>query len=86
MTTTAIRDRLHTYISEADDDRIKNIYDLFEDQMSPEKDWSEDEAFVAELNERVHRWETGEDKGVPIADVKANLERLKHERSARSVR
>lgn len=81
MTTTAIRERLYDYIREADDDKIKNIYELFEDQMAPSVDWSEDEEFVAELNERVRRWEDGIDKGVPMDEVKAELERLKNQRS-----
>jgi hypothetical protein len=80
MTTTAIRERLYGYIREADDDKIKNIYELFEDQMAPSVDWSEDEEFVAELNERVRRWEDGIDKGVSMDEVKAELERLKNER------
>ena len=77
MTTTAIREKLYDYIKVADDDKIKNIYDLFEDQMAPAVDWSEDKEFVAELHERVERWEQGVDKGVSIEEVKANLERLK---------
>ena len=81
MTTTAIREKLYGYIREADDDKIKNIYDLFEDQMAPSVDWSEDEQFIAELNERVRRWEEGIDKGVSMDEVKATLERLKKERS-----
>lgn len=81
MTTTAIRERLYGYIREADDDKIKNIYELFEDQMAPSVDWSEDEEFVAELNERVRRWEDGIDKGVSMDEVKAKLERLRNERS-----
>jgi len=81
MTTTAIRERLYGYIREADDDKIKNIYELFEDQMAPAVDWSEDEEFVAELDERVRRWEQGIDKGVSMDEVKAELERLKSERS-----
>ena len=52
MTTTAIRERLYGYIREAVDDKIKNIYELFEDQRASSVDWSEDEEFVAELNER----------------------------------
>ena len=79
MTTTAIREKLYDYIKVADDEKIKNIYLLFEDQMAPAADWSEDEEFVAELDERVRRWETGIDKGVPIDEVKAGLERLKKE-------
>jgi hypothetical protein len=83
MTTTAIREKLYGYIREADDDKIKNIYEIFEDQMAPGVDWSEDEEFVAELNERVRRLEEGIDKGVSIDEVKAGLKRLKDERSSR---
>jgi hypothetical protein len=86
MTTTAIRERLYGFIKEADDDKIRNIYDLFEDQMTPAVDWSEDEEVVSELNERVKRWEEGTDKGVSLDEVKASLIRLKEERSGRSVR
>ena len=65
----------------ADDEKVKNIYLLFEDQMAPPVDWSEDEEFVAELDERVRRWEEGIDKGVSMDEVKAGLERLKNERT-----
>lgn len=75
MTTIAIREKLYDYIRVADDEKIKNIYLLFEDQMAPAVDWSEDEEFVAELNERVRRWEEGIDKGVSMDEVKAELER-----------
>jgi hypothetical protein len=81
MTTTAIREKLYDYIRVADDEKIKNIYLLFEDQMAPAVDWSEDEEFVAELDERVRRWEEGIDKGVSMDEVKAGLERLKNERT-----
>jgi len=81
MTTTAIREKLYDYIRVADDEKIKNIYLLFEDQMAPAVDWSEDEGFVAELDERVRRWEEGIDKGVSMDEVKAGLERLKNERT-----
>ena len=81
MTTTAIREKLYDYIRVADDVKIKNIYMLFEDQMAPAVDWSEDEGFVAELDERVRRWEEGVDKGVSMDEVKAGLARLKNERT-----
>jgi len=80
MTTMEIRERLHGYINEADDQQIKAIYELFEDQLSPDVDWSEDEEFVAELNERVRRWEEGIDRGIPIDEVKAKLEQMRKER------
>ncbi len=79
MDTAEIREKLYDYIRNAGDDKIKNIYELFEDQMAPPVDWSEDEEFVAELNERFRRWEEGIDKGVSIAEVKTSLERLKEE-------
>lgn len=81
MTTAAIREKLYDYIRVADDEKIKNIYLLFEDQMAPAVDWSEDKEFVAELDERVRRWEEGIDKGVSMDEVKAGLERLKSERA-----
>lgn len=77
MTTAAIREKLHEYIDVADDDKIKNIYHLFEDQMAPSVDWSEDDEFVAELDERYRRWEEGIDKGLSIDEVKAELAKLK---------
>ncbi len=49
MTTTAIREKLYGYIREADDDKIKNIYEIFEDQMAPAVDWSEDEELLRNL-------------------------------------
>ena len=86
MTTTAIRKRLYDYIRVADDEKIKAIYEIFEDQMAQAVDWSEDEEFVAELDERVRRWEDGIDPGISIDQVKASLELLKKERSKGSLK
>lgn len=83
MTTTAIRERLHGYINEVDDQKIKAIFELFEDQISPAVDWSEDEEFVAEMNERARRLEDGVDRGVPIEEVKAKLKQMRKDRSIR---
>lgn len=82
MTTAAIRERLYDYIRKADDDRIKNIYALFEAQMTSAVEWSEDEEFVAELNDRVRRWEAGIDRSYSLEGVKAELAQLKAERSS----
>ncbi|HEY8782078.1 MAG TPA: hypothetical protein VIM16_10710 [Mucilaginibacter sp.] len=86
MTTTAIREKLYQYIRVADDKKVKAIYTLLEDQIVPKYDWSEDEEFVAELDERMRRWEEGIDKGVSMDEVKAGLERLKKERTSSSVK
>ena len=83
MTTTAIRKRLHGYIDNADDNQIKNIYALFEDQMAPASDWSEDKEFVAELDERMRRYEQGVDKALSWDDLEASIAALKKERAAK---
>jgi hypothetical protein len=79
MTTAAIRERLHNYISVADDKKIKAIYTLLEEQIAPGVDWSDDEEFVAELDERVRRYEAGVDPGFSIEETKASLQEMKKE-------
>ncbi|HEY8930187.1 MAG TPA: hypothetical protein VIM55_13390 [Mucilaginibacter sp.] len=83
MTTAAIREKLHDYINIADDEKVKAIYTLLEDQVAPAMDWSEDEAFVAELDERVRRWEEGIDKAYTWAEVEASIEKLKIKRATK---
>lgn len=80
MTTTAIREKLYEYIKEADDQKIKNLYSIFEDQMAPAVDWSEDEEFVAELDERVRRYEEGIDPSYSIEEVKEFLKQARKDR------
>jgi len=70
MTIAAIRERLYDYIRVADDEKLKNIYELFEVQMALPVDWAQDESFVAELDDRVKRWEGGTDPGFPIDEVR----------------
>ncbi|MDR3695527.1 hypothetical protein [Mucilaginibacter sp.] len=77
MTTTAIRQRLYDYIRVADDKKIKAIYTLLEDQMVPSIHWSEDEDFVAELDERVRRYEAGIDPAFSIEEAKSSLNEMK---------
>jgi len=79
MTTAAIRERLHNYISVADDKKIKAIYTLLEEQIAPGVDWSDDEEFVDELDERVRRYEAGVDPGFSIEETKASLQEMKKE-------
>ena len=79
MTTAAIREKLHNYISVADDKKIEAIYTLLEEQMIPAVDWSDDKEFVAELDERVRRFEAGIDKGFSIEEARTSLQEMKNE-------
>jgi len=83
MTTAAIRERLYDYIRVADDKKVKAIYALLEDQVIPAVDWSEDKDFVAELDERVRRYEQGIDRGYTWTEVEASIEELKKKRAAK---
>jgi len=74
MTTTAKRERLYDYLRIADDKKIKAIYTLLEDQIVPAGDWSENEDCMAELNDRVKRWEEGVDPIFSLAEIKTELE------------
>ncbi len=79
MTTTIIRERLYDYIRAADDKKVKAIYALLEDQIAPKSHWSEDEEFVAELDERVRRYEAGIDPGFSVEEARSSLNEMKKE-------
>jgi hypothetical protein len=55
------------------------IKTLLEDQIIPKYGWSEDEEFVAELDERVRRHEAGIDPGFSIEETRASLNEMKKE-------
>jgi len=79
MTTAVIRERFYDYIRVADDKKIEAIYTLLEDQIIPGNHWSEDEKFVAELDERVRRYEAGIDPAFSIEEAKSSLSEMKEE-------
>jgi len=79
MTTAAIRERLTDYIRVADDKKVKAMYALLEDQIVPKSYWSEDEEFVAELDERVRRYEAGIDPGFSVEEARSTLNEMKGE-------
>jgi len=81
MTVAAIKEKLHDYISEADDEKVKALYTLLEDQISNTSNWWEDEEFVADLDERAKRLENGTDKGYTWNEVEASLDELRKKRS-----
>lgn len=83
MNAAAIRDRLYDYIRVADDKKIKAIYMMLEDEISEEKEWWNNAAFVAELEKEYEAWESGKDKGYSFADIKAEIARRKAKKHGR---
>ncbi|MBS1503612.1 MAG: hypothetical protein JST32_16200 [Bacteroidetes bacterium] len=84
MTTAAIREKLCDYIKGADDKKVKAIYTILEDQIETEPyEWSKDEEFVAELDERVRRYEAGIDRGHTWDELEASIKHLKEKRAAK---
>jgi hypothetical protein len=79
MTIAAIRKKLHNYIDEADDEKIINILTILEDQKVLALHWSDDKKFVAELDERVRRYEEGIDPAYTLDESKALLNKFKEE-------
>ena len=83
MTTAAIREKLYDYIRGADDKKIKAIYTILEDQIVKGNDWSQDVEFIAELDERVKRWEDGTDKAYTWNELEASIKVLKDKRAVK---
>lgn len=54
MTTTAIREKLHTYIDTADIKKIKATYTMIEDSLVAESHWDVD--FKNELDSRYNEF------------------------------
>lgn len=81
MTTATIRERLYDYIRVADDKKVEAIYTLLGDQIAPIADWSEDEEFVGELDERVRRFDEGIDRGYTWEELEQSIDELKQKRA-----
>ena len=70
MTTAVIREKLHDLIDTADDEQVKAVYSIFEDQIAEKYDHWEDEEFLADLKSRIDDYESGADKGMSWEEVK----------------
>lgn len=80
MTIATIREKLHDYIDTADEERVKAIYTLVGDEPA-NYEWAEDKDFVAELDDRLDKLNSGEDTGRTWTDIEASIEQLKTKRN-----
>jgi len=72
MTTSTIRERLHTYLDIADDKKVKAIYALVEEDIVENAEMNDhwkDPEFVAEMNRRAAEMESGAVKGSSWEEV-----------------
>jgi hypothetical protein len=81
MTTTAIREKLHDYIRDAEDEKVEALYLILGVEIEQTYSWEKDEEFVAELDERLDKLNSGEDPGRTWGDIEASIAILKSERS-----
>jgi sulfur relay (sulfurtransferase) DsrC/TusE family protein len=75
MTNIAIRKKLITYLADADDKRVKAIYQLFEDEINQEENFKLTEEHVKILDERRARYLSGKDKSSSWQDVHNRVRR-----------
>ena len=75
MTTSIIRNKLHSFIEKANIKELKKIYAFLEKDLDQTLDsiW-EDEEFVKELEKRSNEIKTGKVKGIKWEEIKKNLQ------------
>jgi len=59
MGTLSIREKLHDYISYADEDKLKAIYILIEDEINEHLNLWEDKDFLKQIDLRLTEYESG---------------------------
>ncbi len=64
-----IRNKLYDYIRQADDKKLKAIYNLLENEIEAANEWWQDESVVKELEERYAKMESGEDVGISAEEL-----------------
>lgn len=83
ISSVTIKDRLYDYIRVADDQKIKAIYMMLEDDIAEETEWWNNPALVSELKKEYESWDSGKDKGYSLADVKAEIVSRKAKKHSR---
>ena len=83
MKTASIKEKLHHYIEQADENKLKAIYTMVEEDIVEYNRW-DDKNFIAEMNKRMKELETGKAKGFKWDEVKQRVnKRLKAVKSGK---
>ncbi|MDR3715885.1 MAG: hypothetical protein P4L51_23975 [Puia sp.] len=83
MKAGAIRDRLYDYIRVADDEKIKAIYMMLEDDIAEQIEWWNNPVLVSELEKEYESWDSGKDRGYSLADIKTEIASRKGKKHGR---
>jgi hypothetical protein len=70
MKTAELKQKLHEYIDNAEEKKLKAIYTMVEDEIKSSYHYLNDEEFMKELDRRFNELESGEDKGTTWNTVK----------------
>lgn len=73
MNTATIRQKLHEYISIADDKKVKAIYTIIESDLNEIYEWWNDKDLIAEIDLRSDDLKSGKDKGYLWEEAKKEL-------------
>ncbi len=79
MTTATKREKLQEYIKTADDEKVKAIFTLVENDIDKKLEWWENEAFLDDLDERSKRYKEGIDKGIIFEEAVGKYRELSKE-------
>ena len=81
MTTTTIRQKLTNYIRVADDEKLKAIYTILENEIEEETAWWKNAELMKDMNKEYKSWEDGEEKAYTLAEAGAAIEQVKLKRN-----
>lgn len=71
--TIMIKQELHSYIDNATDERLEEVYAMIKGDISATYKWWEDNELMTELERRSDALKSGEDIGIPWNEVKHRL-------------
>lgn len=83
MTTADIREKLYEYIRIADDEKVKAIYTILEDEITEDLEWWKDKGFMHELDQRYNDYKGGKTETYDLAEVEASIQQLKQKRTSK---
>lgn len=80
MGVTEIREKLHTYISIADDKKVKALFTMIESDLE-KYDWWKNEKFIKELDKEYNDFKAGKAKSYSLQELKKDIQAVKNKKA-----